>query len=55
MFSFLVAYIKNIAVFMIFASVIEIAEPRGSFSGLLRFFKGLLLILLVLRPIGELI
>lgn len=44
------AYIKNIAVFLLFSAFVELLIPENHFKKYVRFVMGLLLLIAVLRP-----
>jgi stage III sporulation protein AF len=48
-------YVKNLAAFMVFASVCTIVMPNGRIKGMIGFVMGLMLMLIILKPVGSVI
>jgi len=48
-------YIKNIAVFLIFSTFIEIIMPNNRFKEYIRFVLGIILIVIMIEPINNII
>lgn len=48
-------YIKNIAVFLIFSTFVEIIMPNGKYKEYIRFILGIILIVIMIKPINNLI
>lgn len=46
------AYIKTIAAFLIFATFAELVAPKGSYQKYISFLLGMVMLLLLLRPIS---
>ena len=53
MMDMLSQYVRTLAVFMIFASVCQIVMPEGSFKRSVAFITGIMLMLIILRPINN--
>ncbi|GEM_PF-4382406 len=52
MMDMLTQYVKNLALFMIFASVCQIIMPEGRFKGAVCFVTGIMLMLIILKPVN---
>lgn len=52
MLDMLAGYVKTLAVFIIFASVCQIIMPEGRFKGAISFVTGIMLMLIILRPVN---
>lgn len=47
-------YVRSVAFYMVFASLVEIVAPSGGFKKYIRLITSLILIALIIRPFGEL-
>ncbi len=45
-------YVKSLAIFMVFISVCSIIMPEGRFKGVLSFITGIMLMLVILKPVN---
>lgn len=52
MMDMLSQYVRTLAVFMIFASVCQIVMPEGSFKGAISLITGIMLMLIILKPVN---
>ncbi len=55
MMDMLADYVKSLAMFMIFASVCQIILPEGKLKGAVSFIIGIMLMLIVLKPVNAVI
>lgn len=55
MMNFLAEYVRSLAVFMVVACVCRIILPEGKFSNAVGFVTGIMLILIVLKPVNTLL
>lgn len=52
MIDMVAGYVKNLAIFMVFISVCSIIMPEGRFKGVLSFITGIMLMLIILKPVN---
>jgi stage III sporulation protein AF len=48
-------YVKNLAAFMVFAAICTIIMPEGRLKGMLGFVMGIMLMMIILRPVNAML